>query len=257
MEVAYHYSSLPTAIKIITSRCLWATDLRRVKGDPHELHHAFGIIRKVAERGDYLTSIKSDAPELLRNSCIHVACLSASATSSSQWEQYGGQGTGCAIGFQLRKIRKLCGRGPKGKHLGIEQFPVIYDDATQEEIIQRLLDGATDIENKYVHSNRLREFRHDVKCALVSFVGIMKAESYRKEQEWRIQADHDSKVEKASSLDGVCRLALPICGAEFIAELVIGPNVSDDGMSEFRSSLEASGGRIPTLRRLTCRDLNI
>lgn len=256
LTVAHHYCSFQTASKIISSRNLWASDLRKVKGDPHELNRASEVIRDVAEKGAYLEWINPRATELLRDACIHIAFLSQSPTSRSQWDEYAEQGTGCAIGLRLSKIRKLCGRGPKGKHLGIEQFPIIYDRTTQTEIIQRLLDEAVDIENRWVPNGRLEDFRRAVKHALVSFVGVMKGETYRKEQEWRIQADHDSKLEVVNPDGDVCRRALPICSPDYIDEIVVGPNAPREMMHEIRSLLDAAGGCDTPIRRLAVEDFS-
>jgi hypothetical protein len=105
-EVVYHYTSVDTMMKIVTSRKIWATSINYLN-DSSEGEHFLSMVRgRLPDLlGQYQlqdTALsKLDSKARLVEERPFIASFSADGDSLPQWRSYCPQGNGVAIGFRV------------------------------------------------------------------------------------------------------------------------------------------------------------
>lgn len=141
----YHYCDLTAFLSILKSGRLRLSDALTLN-DSEEI--SWGVRRffeglkrnsrlKIAE--DLLSAIQELRSRFDECSPC-VSCLSSQSDSISQWRGYAADGTGAAVGLRFQGVR----RDVEGLELyeigsGILLGPVIYDQAAQEAVVDRMI----------------------------------------------------------------------------------------------------------------------
>ena len=224
--VLYHYCHQGTLCKILRSRVLHATDALNAK-DKDELVYARNVVGPITDeqvRGRQKYYIKLDPDvarvrELFGEFETYIACLSANETIPSQWECYGEEGYGWAIGFDLKAIANL---SRVGTFLG--PFPLVYDRGTQDQHIRRFLTKATSIRNRIPKRERV-ELGGIANRELFALWIALKDPQFKKEEEWRLLVIQNDQVKSYQTEhdEGRRYIKLSVCTQETIVEVVIGP----------------------------------
>lgn len=149
-DVIYHYCSVDTFNEIISNKCIRLSDLNKTNDYMEKkwisklIEEA--LIREFKEldidiqlREDYWyedgienhISYLKDMMEYFLQKPTYISCFSKNSDKLSQWRAYGNNGTGIAIGFDFKKLKKVkC----SGENIFIEE--VLYKKNKQLEAIQ-------------------------------------------------------------------------------------------------------------------------
>lgn len=109
--VIYHYTSMATLLKILQTRCVWATNVRYLN-DTSERKHFYELLAELLP--DYL--IKNSKHKKIFNEIVKrnngpllwypfVSSFSTNPDSLSQWRAYCRAGNGVAIGFRTSLLK--------------------------------------------------------------------------------------------------------------------------------------------------------
>ncbi len=196
----FHYTSVESARQILGSGVFWATDCRYLN-DPKERNYAGSLIQKhldQASRGDVppawsktLTVIGKVREVLVSKIPVYVACFCADGDVGSQWQHYGDNDRGLALGLDCQA---LFGRDINSS-FGLMR--VEYEPDDQEQHIEGILRMAYAIWRRGVEELGFGETAElsaavDVEDwlrfeLLVDAMG-MKEPDFRREREWRAVA---------------------------------------------------------------------
>lgn len=149
-EKLCHYTSLQGFQGIVTSKSIFATDIRYLN-DREEFIHAQAIVDRVTSRLDEVDANGFEVRRLLRQYTeglfargvlspkhlqIFVASFSTAEDQLSQWRGYSRGSAGACLCFDLRNIR----RDPLLKSLSVFA-QCIYKDDQKEDLISRTVNG--------------------------------------------------------------------------------------------------------------------
>ena len=152
-ERLWHYTSFRSALSIVESKSIYATDIRFLN-DSEEFVHARKLLVEIAEQesdenADLTPIIRNEVkrevellfdegplgPRLLQT-C--VACFSEAEDQLSQWRGYASSSSGVSLCFDLRQIRETLDRP-------LAVFaPCIYDDAAKRAILRKIVKALFD-----------------------------------------------------------------------------------------------------------------
>ncbi len=137
-DLLFHYTSPESLIGILTSRCIWATDIKYLN-DSAELEYALTFTKsKVSQKymtDDYdshVSYLLSSGFAKLDPMPIYVASLSEMADLLSQWRAYCPPTGGVAIAFDRRKIDEYADRHR------LELTQCTYDTSEHNELLTKL-----------------------------------------------------------------------------------------------------------------------
>ena len=141
----YHYCDLAAFLAILKSGRLRLSDALTLN-DSEEISWGVRRFLEGLKRNARLPIAEKllGATDVLRSRfdecCPCVSCLSSEGDSISQWRGYAADGTGAAVGLTFRGVR----RNVEGLELyeigsGILLGPVVYEQAAQEAIVDRML----------------------------------------------------------------------------------------------------------------------
>lgn len=196
-ETLYHYTTLKGLLGIVSSRCLWASDIRYMN-DSAEMKHAGDLIKKdVARR----IAEGHPNPKLLNQFQYWVGhridqghmFFSASFRSNgnllSQWRGYSTHGKGVSIGFDPALILE-CARA--------QSFQVarcVYVPQEQERLVGLVVDAmeilaeehgeCTDPAVRPPDQSYYDSFER-VESDLLRIAAVLKHPSFQEEEEWRV-----------------------------------------------------------------------
>jgi len=148
-EILYHYTDESGLKGILTSGQLWLTDILTLN-DPSELTHgltqASQILNEKAADGPPETKLFAHdfegfilAGKLQRSGEYFSASFSSQGDDLTQWQAYGNNARGYALGFDAKLLEELFRKEPGAPILST--FPVSYDDARLMSIDQQLIDA--------------------------------------------------------------------------------------------------------------------
>lgn len=142
--LVYHYTRMPALKGILTTRSLWATDLRYLN-DTAEYSYGVGMFSQELDRLreerrlvdsmciDELAALKHMITESAPGP-IYVTCFTAAGGDQlSQWRGYSAGG-GVALGFDPHEL------AARGQELGFRLMPCIYKEADQRAEIRMYLE---------------------------------------------------------------------------------------------------------------------
>jgi hypothetical protein len=201
-KIVYHYTTVDTLYKIISSESLLATNILYLN-DTAEYKHTKSLFKISLEdlQESKRTSLanKKVISELLAKiddielSQYYVTCFSASRDLLSQWIAYGERGHGVAIGFNRDRLQRC--------------FQYIPVDAWVEYDIYKQIDRVKVIHDEFFknYSQLAKEvlFENEgqkitlaveiyLKHLLPTFLSHYKNSSFREENEYRLALRNDS-----------------------------------------------------------------
>jgi Protein of unknown function (DUF2971) len=105
-EVVYHYTTVETMMKIVTSGKIWATSISYLNDSSegaHLLHMVRGRLPDLLAQYQLRETVlsKFDSTDKLVENRPFIASFSAEGDSLAQWRSYCPQGNGVAIGFRV------------------------------------------------------------------------------------------------------------------------------------------------------------
>jgi hypothetical protein len=214
-QVLYHFCTHETALNILKSRALWACDLRASRNDPHELDTGIEILRNALSGHGVIEAIGPNLAEDLRETCLHVSCLSGELNLRSQWNEYANAGAGCALGFRLEDLHRVC------LAQDIFHFRMIYDPNIQFSIYDRFLGEADKIPWSRLSAAGSKACYTSVIVRIATLAHRSKHLKFSSENEWRLFVNCDDRYERVDRK--ICTRVLPICKSETLCEVIMGP----------------------------------
>ncbi|WP_343290721.1 DUF2971 domain-containing protein [Turicibacter bilis] len=248
MAIYYHYCSVDTFVKIISSKIFRLGSMFKMN-DSTECQDFWSIVEQLYEKNhitkeqvDFINSIanaeKSSIPR-------YLGCFSTNSDLLSQWSMYGDDGKGVAVGIDLEKL--ISRIKEKYKIILLDYNNVIYN--VEEKI--KLIDDLLNKQDRYEELEQLRqsiqendegyldfvseylEFDLNLLNTLFNYEILFKNESFQSESEVRIVYTHNldrpipNRLEQGFYVNGksdivsYCELPLDFDGC--ISKLIIGP----------------------------------
>ena len=204
-KMLYHYCSLDTFLKIITSGKIWLSDVRK-SNDRQELTHlksecAIQLLKaqtEYIERYSEETGFEYDFREMdkindLAKSFVGVNimitwvfCLSEECDLLSQWRGYADNGAGICIGFDYDYLNQINLLAQKDKARMFCLRPIEYGRESAIEYFASQLD----IENIPMDFDVFKQTCRTALFSTFSEAPFYKNESFSEEKEWRIALTH-------------------------------------------------------------------
>ena len=211
----YHYCSLDTFMSIIENKSIRLSDLNKTN-DYMEKKWAASLISEVLKdtlvdygirinlEDDYWYDDQSHnhlqyyenelKRVLLDESLILISCFSEEKDSLSQWRAYGQDGSGIAIGFNLRVIKTL----NRNRNISVEK--IVYKSKQQKERLGSLIKSVIEYIKGMYNKDKVRisddfnvyfEEEFDAFCeVLIDYIGeigcTIKNPAFSEEKEVRI-----------------------------------------------------------------------
>jgi len=188
----FHYTTAAGFEGIVSSASIRATNFSFMN-DPLELEYGRRLIHEhLTER--LATSTGGVAGALFRHcleeldresgSEIYVSCFSSSEDDLSQWRAYGNTSARYALGFERRVIHAATLR-PRSYSVRFSR--VVYERGKQNEILQKLLDGAeTFVKRQSASESAVPTFGDILSLTLTRMLPTLKMPAFKPEAEWRI-----------------------------------------------------------------------
>jgi len=193
-RILYHYTSASGFVGILTSRAIWATNIRFLN-DSSEYDFALDLARSVVQdrleraHGKFDIALNSVFQErLLKDPTaeVYVSSFTENGDQLSQWRAYSAPAGGFAVGFTSRLLARST---DSNRHWFLA--PCVYDSQNQWEIIRSVFQIAAESaeENRRAGIDHDRVFRESFKLIgrLIPLVApVLKDPSFAEEQEWRL-----------------------------------------------------------------------
>ncbi len=201
-SLLYHYTSPSNFLRIVNTGCLSATHVRYMD-DPLEVSYGRAILNdalrqatpgwKVEEYENFKRQLlfmsQTDASMITP---VYAVCFSTEDNDMSQWDRYGGRGSGFAVGFdgnELWKMKKV--GGTFGDNALI--MPVVYDETEQYrqlmEVLRptvRLWEEANEVTSEDERANRKSTLTHYASWFIMKALCTFKHPGFNAENEWRL-----------------------------------------------------------------------
>jgi hypothetical protein len=208
-RVIYHYTSSDSFKAIISSKRLWATDYRYLRGDEKEIRFGTELVKQTLE--SLLANEKNAFCKMLLEMPLqnfssvfthhmhaYVACLCEGADQESQWRDFAAAEGRC-IGFSTTNsaLNIPTIQGPSSAVLGEEQqfylAPVTYESEYQIVKIRQIIEPLLTLLR--IHADGLRPEQgrllvNECFTVLVREMNVLlpffKRPEYTSEGEWRL-----------------------------------------------------------------------
>lgn len=239
----FHYTTYPGLVGIMTSKQLWATNIRYLN-DIEEFKHGLDVVgrqaRKLAKDGsaeqNQLLSDIAGAVEQYGRVNIFVSSFSEKSDVLSQWRGYAAGG-GVSLSFDFEHLRTISQRG------ALLLVKCIYDDAIKAQFANEML---LDTLTRFNGMNDISEpvTSHVVLTFLANFLPIaacFKHRAFSEEAEWRIVSRPVSATDTRIDFRSTPKMITPYIKIELenginslqrteigIDEVMIGPTAEKD-----------------------------
>jgi hypothetical protein len=196
-EVLYQYSDGRALRGIVGESRVWATHCDFLN-DAQELRYAAGIV------ADYLTKRSADVDGMAAlvhaverefkhaSFDVYVSCFSEDGDSLSQWRGYANDGSGFAVGVDLRSAPSV----PPGEGFTSPSlFKVEYDLARMRQRVEKGIGAIVDVIARWdgipasskEEDDRRKTLRVAAIMRLTALYGVhFKMSGFREEREWRL-----------------------------------------------------------------------
>lgn len=190
----FHYSTLAGLLGIVSSKALWATDIRFLN-DSQELRHFGQLLRNavalrqsaLSSPNPVLTQLAEWLPTRLADGpLLFVTSLTKNGNLLSQWRGYCPHGKGVSLGFQVAPI--VTRMAPQGFSLA----RCIYDPKRQRDLVSEILDAVLTYAESLgpdpttAPGESFRTAFLDIEDELLWLAAIFKDPSFSEEEEWRL-----------------------------------------------------------------------
>ncbi len=192
----YHYTTLTGLLGIITTRTLWASDIRYMN-DSAELKHSADLIKaevqqRIAQRpekagllGQFVEWVTH---RITNGHMLFGASFRSHGNLLSQWRGYSTHGKGVSLGFSKEYILQCAEK----QHFKIGKC--IYNPERQLQLIKEVVDAveaeAEEYEREQKGAKLLDEIYRPVfekmEIDLLKIAAVLKHPSFREEEEWRV-----------------------------------------------------------------------
>lgn len=187
----YHYCSIDSFFHIINSKSIWLSNSSQMN-DSYEniwIEKYFNLIREEFKETKYndLINCALDIYKLKSNPSF-IFCLSAHKDILSQWRAYSNDGSGVAIGFNMKNL-DIKKRIPSPNENAQNTLGLVKIEYSEIEQKRQILDLLKIIKENFTVSNTLIEQQIlNVKLGkvLIDLGLIFKNPSFEEEKEWRI-----------------------------------------------------------------------
>jgi hypothetical protein len=240
----YHYTDQEGFLGIIGKKHIWATHTQYLN-DRREFRHAVDLVGQEIDEQLEATSVggvtdrsRQFTLEKMRRALqlpvwganVCVCSFSESVDSLSQWRAYGGS-SGFALGFSGKFLRAAL--APQGQRPWL-LAKCIYNFVEQQELVRALVREVADeiINGVHVEVDDSPSFgAGNLLRYLAKFAPVLKHESFRDEQEWRIISPannhHDEHFDYRPGRSSIIPYAkLRLCGVNEPLQLdtvIVGP----------------------------------
>ncbi|MBO4707474.1 MAG: DUF2971 domain-containing protein [Elusimicrobiaceae bacterium] len=234
-DVVYHYCSVESALKIISTQTIWLADLFQTN-DCKEVKWFFELFYNHVKSLSLKTSL-----EIQKITCLYrifrlnimwgfTACFTSIKDSSIHWGEYGNEGRGVAIGIRPKNIeitRGLPERHAQGEcqKNSIAFIQVNYDEESQKNLIKEII-------NEVLYSNLSVQ---TAGFALAKMAYTCKTHNWSEEKEWRIlytplemqtgsfPKSNNSLVSSIQNLNSTKKHADFYLSTDIFSEVILGP----------------------------------
>ena len=193
-ETLFHYTSLQGLVGIVTSRAIWASDVRYLN-DSAEIRHTTDLILAQSQarmdRGQGNGALLSQFQEWLVRGISHDhllfgASFRANGNLLSQWRGYSVPGKGVSLGFEPAQLVAAARR--QGFRIG----RCIYDPRRQQALIEQILDSlerrGQQWRGAHPDSRHYRPLFESMEAELLHIAALLKHPAFAEEEEWRLLA---------------------------------------------------------------------
>jgi len=192
-RVLYHYTSISGMMGIVSSKVLWASEIRYLN-DAAELKHlqqlVVNVVQQVGEHTDAVSEISRQFRMWLTERVQHgplvfVISLTERGNLLSQWRGYTPHGQGVSIGFAPEHL---------AQNTASSCFTLgrcIYDPNRQNEIVVALLNAiVAEAQNRGPSDNKhpsqsYHAYFEEVEEHVLRICALLKHPSFVEESEWR------------------------------------------------------------------------
>jgi hypothetical protein len=182
--VMYHYTSIGSLIKIVTSGEMYATDIRYMN-DATEAEHTLTMIRETFQAAgqggprELSPGMRGDLRKYPQLDPTYVVCFTKEASLLSQWRGYCPPNRGVSIGFRADDLRDFA------VMQGFRVRGCIYDHIRQKQIVWSLVERLQVADTPSPTAWELCSEKEALE-AVIKASAILKHPSFSEEQEWRI-----------------------------------------------------------------------
>jgi hypothetical protein len=225
----FHYCDAVGLEGIVTSKCLWASDIFSLN-DASEVDYARQIICEALSNYPDLNHItqqfeEPDFMEFYKSWKTHVCCFSAEGDLLSQWRAYGAQGHGFAIGFNSHLLKSE-GDGPPPI---FSTFPIVYSRDAQLASLKAFLAETMQFDGM-PGLLRSSDVTLEIAISMLILMPPFKNPAFSDEREWRMMLIPDELQEiHFRPIRGaiVPYVKIPL-KPEFFTRIVLGPTLHQE-----------------------------
>jgi hypothetical protein len=196
-KVLYHYTSLNSITGIISSKSLWATDIRYFN-DAAEMQHTAHLLtneidKRLSEETCHtkmLTQFRNWLLNRITNGhMLFVVSFTVNGNLLSQWRSYCPVAKGVSIGFLPENLYK-CSSTQK-----FQLAKCIYDIKQQQKLAEHIVDEVEKIsiaKGENSKNNPLDSFYdvfEKVESDILRIAALIKHPAFSEEEEWRAVSD--------------------------------------------------------------------
>ena len=189
----YHYTSISGMMGIVSSKMLWASEIRYLN-DAAELKQlqqlVVNVVRPVGEQHDAISEISRQfgawLSERVQNGpLVFVVSLTEKGNLLSQWRGYTPHGQGVSLGFPPQHLAQVTARA------SFTLGRCIYDPVQHNKIVVALLNAiVAEAQNRGPSDNKhpsqnYHAYFEEVEEHVLRICALLKHHSFYEESEWR------------------------------------------------------------------------
>lgn len=185
-RIVYHYCSLETFISIVTNKIIWLSHSRNTNDKTEclfALKHIINVLENYCHNKKYdklLDEIIEDTKTIV--DFPYIFCCSKEKDLLSQWNKYGDDGKGIAIGFDINCIPHIdiLGKGDFTNNLIIDE--INYNMKGIDEIIIKSINTIPLLRKRGLNNNKIKNNIIEFYKMLSTFI---KDKGFKEEKEVR------------------------------------------------------------------------
>ncbi len=194
-KVLYHYTDQKGLYGILREGEIWASHSQYLN-DSEEYKCAISLVRRHIEkriqrecdsiRKQHLEFMRKFPEEVLREAYICVCSFSEADDSLPQWRAYGSSASGFAIGFDPEGLAKALEKRRTREKYSMRIGRCRYKKLEQNKIAKLIVEQALQENRGLTEIDTIRQFGGYIGQILHQYAPIIKHNSFKDEQEWRV-----------------------------------------------------------------------